>query len=280
VNFTLPPVGFGPGSQPAPEDGELSYMAMPSGMRVFEAHIPEVRDRAAAKPAIAFLQRVAEACRRAAETGRATALPLDGLDPAARALVHEALGEGEVSATLDAARGGRARLMAQEAVFAGVWRVREGDATQVEIGAIPAAVTARAHEPVDPALGLSTPPAPGVMSAPPLVAELIDRAMARRPGDLAHVINLTLLPHTPEDLAHLDRALGRGAATILSRGYGNCRVSATATPKVWRVQFFNSMDALILDTIEATETPEVALAAPEDLLDSAERIAEVLEAMG
>jgi hydrogenase-1 operon protein HyaF len=133
---------------------------------------------------------------------------------------------------------------------------------------------------VDPGLGLSTPTAPGVMSAPPLVAELLDRAMARRPGDLAHVINLTLLPHTPEDLAHLDRALGRGAATILSRGYGNCRVTATATPKVWRVQFFNSMDALILDTLEATDTPEVALAAPEDLLDSAERIAEVLEAMG
>lgn len=30
--FTLPPTGFGPGSQPDP-DGELQYMTMPSGMR-------------------------------------------------------------------------------------------------------------------------------------------------------------------------------------------------------------------------------------------------------
>jgi hydrogenase-1 operon protein HyaF len=38
---------------------------------------------------------------------------------------------------------------------------------------------------------------------------------------------------------------------------------------VWRVQFFNSMDTLILDTLEVTDMPEVVLAAPEDLSDSA-----------
>jgi hydrogenase-1 operon protein HyaF len=276
MNFTLPPVGFGPGSQPAPEDGELAYMPMPSGMRVFEPHYPEVADAAAAAPALATLRRLAEACRAAATEGRATTLPLDGLDALNRALVEEALGEGEVSVLID----GEARAMAQEAVFAGVWRVREGERRMVEVGAIPAAVRARAHAPVEPALGLGLAPAPGVMSAPPLVAELLDRAASRRPGDLAHVVNLTLLPHTPEDLAHLERAFGRGAATILSRGYGNCRVTATATPRLWRVQFFNSMDALILDTFEVSDTPEVALAAPEDLLDSADRLIEVMEAMG
>jgi hydrogenase-1 operon protein HyaF len=45
------------------------------------------------------------------------------------------------------------------------------------------------------------------------------------------------------------------------------------------VQFFNSMDSLILDTFEVTDMPEVVLAAPEDLADSAERIREVLEAI-
>ncbi|MCE8470492.1 hydrogenase expression/formation protein, partial [Rhodovulum sulfidophilum] len=60
---------------------------------------------------------------------------------------------------------------------------------------------------------------------------------------------------------------------------GNCRVAATATPNVWRVQFFNSMDSLILDTFEVTDMPEVALAAPEDLTDSAARLREVLEAI-
>ena len=70
-----------------------------------------------------------------------------------------------------------------------------------------------------------------------------------------------------------------GSTDIPSRGYGNCRVTATATPHVWRVQFYNSMDQLILDTFEVTEMPEVALAAAEDLMDSAERLREVLEAI-
>ena len=64
------------------------------------------------------------------------------------------------------------------------------------------------------------------------------------------MVNLTLLPHTEEDLVWLDAALGEGSVTILSRGYGNCRVRATALPFVWRVQFFNAMDTLILDTFD------------------------------
>ena len=63
------------------------------------------------------------------------------------------------------------------------------------------------------------------------------------------------------------------------RGYGNCRITATAQPRVWKVQFYNSMDTLILDTYEVTEMPEVALAATEDLTDSAARIRTVIEAI-
>ena len=100
-----------------------------------------------------------------------------------------------------------------------------------------------------------------------------------RPDDPVHCINLTLLPHTEEDLAWLEAALGTGSVEILSRGYGNCRVTATATPQVWRVQFFNSMDTSILDTYEVTAVPEVVLAATEDLADSGERLLEVLEAI-
>lgn len=93
------------------------------------------------------------------------------------------------------------------------------------------------------------------------------------------MINLSLLPHTEGDLAWLDIRLGQGSTDILSRGYGNCRVRATALPRVWRVQFFNSMDSLILDTFEVTDMPEVVLAAPEDIADSAERLREVIEAI-
>ncbi|MEE3069707.1 MAG: hydrogenase expression/formation C-terminal domain-containing protein, partial [Pseudomonadota bacterium] len=79
--------------------------------------------------------------------------------------------------------------------------------------------------------------------------------------------------------AWLDARLGEGSTDILSRGYGNCRVTATALNHVWRVQFFNSMDVLILDTFEVTAIPEVTVAAPEDLTDSGERLVEVLEAI-
>ena len=123
------------------------------------------------------------------------------------------------------------------------------------------------------------PKSPTVVNAPPLLVELQDKSAGYGPDAAPHVINLTLLPHTEDDLAWLDAALGQGSVDILSRGYGNCRVTATALPHVWRVQFFNSMDTLILDTFEVTAMPEVALAAPEDLADSGARLHQVLEAI-
>ncbi len=115
----------------------------------------------------------------------------------------------------------------------------------------------------------------GVVNAPAILTELLDKSAAWQPGTPPHVVNLSLLPHTPEDLDMIERVLGHGTLTILSRGYGNCRITSTATPHVWRVRYFNSMDTLILDTIEVTEVPEVACAAQEDLADSAERLGEI-----
>ena len=93
------------------------------------------------------------------------------------------------------------------------------------------------------------------------------------------MLNLTLLPLTPDDLTLLDRALPPGSVAILSRGFGNCRVSATSIRHLWRVQYFNSMQTLILNTLEITRVPEVALAATEDLADSHERLRELLDWM-
>jgi hydrogenase-1 operon protein HyaF len=95
-----------------------------------------------------------------------------------------------------------------------------------------------------------------------------------------HIINLSLLPFSPEDAQWLDQALGRGTVSLLSRGYGNCRITATGISRVWWVQYFNSQDALILNTLEITDAPEVARAAAEDLTDSGERLTEVLEWIG
>ncbi len=88
------------------------------------------------------------------------------------------------------------------------------------------------------------------------------------------MINLSLLPATPDDLAWLDERLGRIGFSVLSRGFGNCRITATALPHVWWVQYFNNMEKLILNSIEIVDVPEVALAAAEDHAETIIRLDE------
>lgn len=276
--LTRPPVGFGPGSQPetAEEEG-LAYLPMPSGMRTYEPHIPTPADPAATAAARAVLETLQ--ARLAGWTeGEETRLPLDAVADAARALIDETLGEGEVSVLVD--RGGD-RLEIQEAALAGVWRVHafHGDDAPrdaVLVGGFPRAAVSHAF-PAAPPPAPAEPP--GLMNARPILTELLDRSAAWRPGAPVHAVNFSLLPHTPDDLAYIEARLGRGATTILSRGYGNCRVTATATPRVWWVRYYNSVDTPILDTVEVTDIPAVVCAAAEDIADSAERLADILTAL-
>lgn len=272
--FTLPPAGFGPGSQPDP-DGELQYLAMPSGMRTYSPHIPDAQDDAAMIESVAMLAEMAAACEVVAQGGSPVEFDLSTLSPAARKVMADALGQGEVSMKI---RGVPA-IMVQESVFAGVWMLLGSGVDRVEVAHVPTLATTRAHVPSKPAIGSLATRIPGLANAPAILSELMDKSRSRRTGQVAHVVNLSLLPHTPQDLAWLDEALGEGAVTILSRGYGNCRITATGQAQVWKVQFYNSMDALILDTFEVTEMPEVVLAADEDLADSATRIRDVIEAI-
>ncbi|MEP9349789.1 hydrogenase expression/formation protein [Xanthobacter sp. KR7-225] len=273
---TQPPAGFGPGSQSGAEDG-LAYLPLPSGMRTFSAHLPEVEDPARFAPALKAVADILGALKDWT-AGTTVTVPLSHLDPANRALVNETLGEGEVAVKVSGE--GRA-VEIQEATFAGVWRLRAADGTErVEVGAFPKGAVLRAFPArweID--LAALETPMPGIFNAPPLLVEIAHRSATRAPGEAPHVINLSLLPHTPEDLALIEQMLGQGATTILSRGYGNCRIDSTATRDVWRVRYYNSTDMLILDTIEVSDVPEVALAAPEDIADSAERLAEVLAAI-
>lgn len=274
ATFHMPPIGFGPGSQPE-ADGELEYMALPSGMRTYSPHLPDVADLTSVAPALATLADVAKACDIASRSGQTADFDLSGLGKASRALIAETLGQGEVSMKL---RGNPA-LLVQESVFAGVWLLAGAGVDRLEVAPVPGLSITRAFHAAKPARRTLVPRGPGVVNAPPILAELLDKAASHRTGDLPHVINLTLLPHTEEDLLWLAEALGEGAVTILSRGYGNCRITATAIAPIWRVQFYNSQDNLILDTFEITSMPEVALAATEDLEDSGGRILEVLEAI-
>lgn len=273
IDFVMPPTGFGPGSQPLGEDDTLEYMQMPQDMRTYSPHTPEVEDPNAVTAALAILSQVGDACARVASGGPAQTIDLKGLNETNRKMIADTLGEGEVAIKMH----GIPAIAAQESWFAGVWLMSGQGVDEICVALMPPLAHERAHMAQRAAEGPGIALIPGLANGPAILTELFDKSATWQPGDEAHVINLTLLPHSEPDLDWWDRAFGQGAVTLLSRGYGNCRITATATNNLWRVQFFNSMDTLILDTFEVTTMPSVAIAAPIDLDDSAKRMVDVLE---
>jgi len=278
-DFPLPVRMVGAGSQPV-EDEELQYLEMPRDMNTFRMPlVPERADPAALRDArdlLAAYRAELEAWRFDAQAA-GPVLDLLGTPPPVLAIVNEMLGEGEVAIRIDGDRSVRI----QESVFTGVWRVCEIDgagalvADRLETGALPPRVIAAAR-----AAATASPPLvnlpPGAMNSPALLSEIGSQVSTREPGAPAHVINLTLFPLTPDDHAVLEQALPVGCVAMISRGFGNCHITSTALRDVWRVQYFNSMKTLILNTIEIVDVPAVALAAAEDLDDSRERLAELV----
>lgn len=276
--FPIPVVAAGPGTQP-PEDANLDYLDMPRGMQTFSMpELPAPEEAAGLGEALAALRWLREATAEYASGGDNQRLDLGSLDVPNRKLLDQILGEGEVSATIS----GEAPVAIQESVFAGVWRVRlcnsAGEVVRdlVEVGAVPACVIEASQTGSRPEVAAVEPP-PGVMSAPPIVAEVGERVAAWQAGDATHIINLTLLPLSAEDGKHLAAVFAPGPVVILSRGYGNCRITSTILRNAWWVQYFNNMDRTLLDSIEITRVPEAAVAGREDVGDSGHRIGEVLD---
>lgn len=278
------PIGIpivGVGSQPAEEGDEtFSFIGAPGAMPTY--HNPmlpepeEVENLIAAKTLLVRMQRGLEQYQ-----ARSPALKYDllSLDAANLDLVNQVMNEGEVSIVYSDVP----TVQIQESVLTGVWRVQTFNTQKqliadcIEIADIPTLVRERAFAKVQTLnTRLNNLPS-GVLNAPALLTEIAEKSMSWQIGSLPHVINLSLLPLSPEDLAFLGERLGVGAVTILSRGYGNCRIGSTCISNVWWVKYYNSEDALILNSIEIVDVPEVACAAPEDLADSAERLAEILE---
>ena len=278
--FPIPLVSaMGPGSQI--EDEELDYLPMPQGMSTYQPpRLPEPDALDGHGAAIAVLDQVLAVLQAAIRGESVAPVDLSGLGAADREIVNQALGEGEVGAQVADGQGS-ALVQVQESVFAGVWRVIErlpdgGLQDRIEVGAIPEVLKTCARQ--DGASG-HRPAArlpEGVMNAPTLLQELHDQRQQWRAGQSAHLVNLSLLPLSPADMACLEEQLGTGRVVILSRGYGNCRISSTRVPNTWRVVYYNSQDAMILNSIEVVDMPEVACAAPEDLVDSEQRLREVM----
>ncbi len=276
------PVVVEPGSQPADEDGVvLDYMQMPKDVWTYAVPvIPEPEEVDGLEDGVRVLAQIRDALAAYRIGDDAIVIGLNHLDDANRMLVDQVLGDGEVSVVFE----GMVRAVSQESVLAGVWRVQyldDADAVErdvIEIASIPSLVSCAVF--TDAARGLpatqETAPA-NVANALPILTELEDKLAQADDESEPHVVNLSLLPCTDEDMEHLIATLGSGPAVILSRGYGNCRITSTGTRFVWWVQYFNSQDTLILNSIEVSRVPEVACAAAEDIEDSKERLDEILE---
>jgi hydrogenase-1 operon protein HyaF len=279
--FPIPVVAWGPGSQPADQD--FDYVAFPSVEPLPEPMLPSTAAADDCAAAADVVDRLLEAMRRRDARADAPRFSLMALAPGAREVLNEALGQGEVSVKVDVA-GDRGLWRIQETAFPGVWRVRLEDARGrvlddlVEAGEMPSIVKDACAGANIACLDATRLPA-GVINARPVVHELRHHARGYRAGTPAHVVNLSLLPFAPEDHAGLDMLLGEGPVSILSRGFGNCRIASTRAANVWRVRFYNVMSTIILDTLEVVDIPEAARAAAEDLDESRDRLSALLEWM-
>lgn len=230
---------------------------------------------------LAVFDRIRDNLTIAAAHGAVEPIDLMAMTPDQRRDIGGMLGEGEVNivAGLDPV------FQMEESLLPGVWRVRATDAAGelisdiIEIAEIPTALRAAAHALTRPMPPIAEGAAgPGVMNGPAVLAEIQARAEAWRPGVKNHVINFTLFPLTEEDGALIGSALGEIPLSIISTGFGDCRITGTKARHVWAVQFLNAMGTVILDTIEVGDVPAFACAALEDFEDSAARISDILQA--
>ncbi len=271
---------IGPGSQPGGNDGDaVTYMDMPSDMSTFVAPVmPEPEDVLAmdgAREAMNWLQAALDGYEPGGEPLLAD---LSALDEESRDVVNQILDEGEVSVVCD----GDVRAHTQESILAGVWRTLFFDSDDrvlcdlLEVAEVPKVVAFAAEH--SAAVDIA---AEGVGSelanALPILVELQSQHEKYADGGAPHSINLTLLPLSDPELEFIDQRLGRGPIDVLSRAYGKCEVISTQTAGIWWVRYYNSMGVLILNTLEVVDVPGVVKAAPEDLVDSAARLKEILE---
>jgi hydrogenase-1 operon protein HyaF len=279
-DFPIPVVSFGAGTQPVEDEG-LEFLPMPKAEPLTTPIPPDDAAPEELTAAADVIEQLMESMRRhtPGKPG-APRLSLKAMPPGALRALNESLGQGEVSAVVRSGNGVPGWSV-QETAFAGVWRVQREDGhgqlveDVLEADDIPAVVKASATQVNGARLDPARLP-PGVINAPAIVNELRHHASALRPGKTAHVVNLSLLPFAPADHEGLDAMLGEGPVAILSRGFGNCRISSTQARGIWRVRYFNTMNTLILDTIEVVDIPEAARAAPEDYEDSLARLDDLL----
>jgi hydrogenase-1 operon protein HyaF len=261
-------------------DDQLRLIGMPTGL------VRPVRQALSADQLTPAAREIMDAivadlsARAAGVDARPTRYNLGNLDEAGKAAIADILGEGDVWAKVGV---GDRFWRVVESVMPGVWRLESSaaDGTTeecIDVGPVPGPILQAAAELPRATIDIPGQMPPGVMNAPFLLAELRDRSSKYQPGAENHVINFTLLPLTDVDAEVLTGVLGQIPLMVRSGGYGSSRVFATGLRHVWAVQYVNGMGSVILDTLEVGGVPVSVLAAKEDFEDSAERLAEILQA--
>lgn len=272
MTFPIPVVAYrpdiGPGSQPL-ADEILNTLDMPADMHTFRPPLAELdAPPEVVQAAMAFLCELLAAMQNAAFVAPVPVrFSLRALEPAVRKEVNQLLGEGEISVITGC------DLRAQETAFTGIWRVQGDAVDDVEVSSFPTVLRELMMARPDPGT-IDIGSTDDLMNGPALFHEISTLSSQWDSGRSAHVVNLSLLPVTPDDLIWLDAKLGRASFSVLSRGFGNCRITAAAYPYVWWVQYFNSTEKLILNSIEIVDIPSVALAAVQDYEESIIRLDE------
>lgn len=225
--------------------------------------------------AVKDVLRTARAALDTARAGTPTDVSVDHLNAAGLKLLAEVLGEGEVKAKV---RVDGREIRVQESVLPGLWRILDGFSETLEAAEVPTIIR-RAI--ADLPLGVSMPePAPeGVMNVQPVIGELDDAVRVYAATGEGKEINLTLMPMSDVDLLVLDMALGLGPVSLVSLGYGDCRIHAGARRHTWSVRFSNTEGKEILHTIQAGDVPVAARATAEDMGDSIERLDEIMSSL-
>jgi hydrogenase-1 operon protein HyaF len=267
-----------PAPTKAGEDPSLRLLDMPVGATRPRRDARRVDSMSPAARAV--LEETAAALREHADGDRAPSLvSLRSLGSSDRDTILDVLGEGDVWGSV----GGNVGYTFAESVLTGLWHVeatsQDGAKTEwLEVGAIPQAVLHAAEHMPRESIRIPDRMPQGAMNSLALLTELQQRSAAYQPGEENHIINFTLLPITEADAEVLTTVLGQIPLVIRGGGYGSCRIFAAGLRHVWAVQYLNSMDKVILDTLEIGGVPVAALATREDLADSAGRLPEMMQA--
>jgi hydrogenase-1 operon protein HyaF len=273
--FNHPPIAIETAEPVSPfDDPECLYVALPETMSTFVP--PSMQDWRHNPKVGTILSALLDGLKAKPVGVESTVIDLTDYDTDTCELIGQILGEGEISILVDRPKR---RLIISESVFAGVWRVKlyHDDVLiqeSLETGPYPK-ILAEWLSVDKPQKSLPETFPNNLMNAPALLYEIFAKSRDFAVGS-EEVINLTLLPLTPEDMTYLIDSLGLLGMSILSKGYGDCHIRRTGLPYVWWVQYSNSPGKLILNTLEITLLPSVVMAAPEDLEDSASRLATVL----